>query len=480
LLNLKRLLTFTLTLMLILVKCPITLGADQTKIRNITIETAGDQLYDINSNTVTTKAHTKMVINDVTIEADGLTYYGNDNLTLAEGNVRLTQNKVTLTARSLAYQDQIGLVTATGDAQLKSETEKYASPLIRYNLNTLTGDTSRVQGVVTTGGRNYYLSGEQSQIDHGTTEIHPAGLTRCPNPGHKCYLFSSKKMRIKGYDVYLEKVTIKVLGVPVFYLPHLRLKQNDQAPSFDMTANEGDGPDLSGPGGGKTNDSELRSHWIYKIAVNTTRPSQLVVGRGYRLSRYFLNSKIALNSGGFFSLVDDCGVYWDKYYLTLDAKADLIAKPERELGLTLNRQTWDTGYGLLKLGLSTRLLYTKDDSQDYQGVYGAFRLDYQPFSLLSCTYFYLTDLSGTRPDWDKLEEDFMVLNNYRLGSNFMYNATIPLNPYYRIINKGSYNFDDSSWTTQSLGLDREVCCIKTGFSWDFAKEQLELRFKLSY
>jgi lipopolysaccharide export system protein LptA len=467
--------------MMIFVNCPIILGADQNQIRNITIETAGDQIYDIGSNTVTTKEHTKMTINGVMIEADGLTYYGNDNLTRAEGNVRLTQNTVTLTASSLDFQDQTGLVTATGDAQLMSPTEKYASPIIHYNLNTMKGDAGRLQGVVKTGGRNYYLSGEKAEIDHNTTVISPAGLTRCPKKSHPDYIFKSKSMRIQGNDVYLEKVTIKVLGVPVFYLPRLHLKQNSQAPSISMTANEGDEPDLSNPdGGGDDFSDQIRSNFIYKIAVNTNRPSKVAVGRGYKWRRYFLHSKVQLDSNGCFSLVDDCGFSWKKYYLTLDGRFDLNTEPERELGLTFNRQTWDTGYGLLKLGLSTRLLYTDNGDQDYQGVYGAFRLDYQPFSLFSCTYYYLTDLSGAGPDWDKLESNFMEPYNYLLGGNFIYNATIPLNPYYRIINKGAYNFKDSSWTSWSLGLDREVCCIRAGFGWDFAKEQVELRFKLSY
>jgi hypothetical protein len=475
-------LTFTLTLLLILLIGPRSLGAaPATPIRNITIETAGNQLYDIVSNTITTKSHTKITINnDVVIEADGLTYYGNDNLTVAEGNVRLTKDIMTLTARSLVFEDQTGLVTAAGDAQLMSPTEKYASPVIHYNLKTLTGDTERLHGVVNTSGKNYYVTGEKSKIDHGVTEITPAGLTRCPRANHKCYIFSSRKMRLKGNDVYLERVVIKILGIPVFYLPHLHLRQNDEAPSFAMTANEGDGPDLSKPGGGTDISNKLRSRWIYKIAVNTTRPSQVLVGRGYKWNRYFFNTKVGLNSGGFFSLVDDCGIYWRRYYLTLDGKIDLNSEPQRELGLTLNQRTWDTGYGLLKLGLSTRLLAMKDDGQDYQGTYGSFRLDYQPFSRFSCTYFHLTDLSGAPEDWDRIEGDFMEPYNYRMGGNFMYNATFPLNPYYRIINKGSYNFDDGSWTSLSLGLDREVCCIKAGFSWDFAKEQLELRFKLNY
>jgi hypothetical protein len=422
-----------------------------------------------------------MTINNVVIEADGLIYYGNDNLTVAKGNVRLTQNAVTLTAQSLTYQDQTGWATATGDAQLQSATEKYASPLIRYNLNTMKGDTTQLQGVVTTGGRDYYLAGQQAEIDHDVVEIHPAWLTRCPNSGHKCYLFSSKRMRIKGYDVHLEKVTIKILGIPVFYLPRLHLKQNSEAPSISMTANEGDEPDLSNPSGGSGDYSDkVRSNFIYKIAVNTTRPSKLAVGRGYKWRRYFLHSKVELSSGGYFSLVDDCGLYWKNYYLTLDGKYDLKSEPERELGLTLNRKTWNTGYGLLKLGLSTRFLATEDDGQDYQGVYGALRMDYQPFPLFSCTYYYLNDLSGDNRDWEKLQDDFMEPYNYRLGGNFIYNATIPLNPCYRIINKGAYNFEDGSWTSLSLGLDREVCCIKAGFGWDFAKEQLELRFKLNY
>jgi lipopolysaccharide assembly outer membrane protein LptD (OstA) len=446
-----------------------------------------------------------MTIDEVVIEADSLTYYGNDNLAVASGNVRLVkpmatlaanrptkeddasaankpvENVVILTAKNLTFQDKTGWVTATGDAKLASPTEQYSSPLIRYNLNTLMGEVGKLSGVATSSKKEYHVTGDKAEIDHNTTTISPAGLTRCPRTKHICYIFKSKRMRLVGNDVYLEKVWIKILGVPVFYLPHLHMKQNDQAPSISMTSNEGDEPDLSNPDDlGAGNSKKLKKHWILKAEANTTRASKIVVGKAYIWDRYSLHSKVELNSDQYVSLADDCGMSFGHYYLLLDGKTDLRSNPERELGLTFNRITLNTAWGLLKPGVMTRLLYTQDDRQNYQGVYSAARLDYQPFSWLSCSYFHLVDLAGSRQDWDKIEDDFMVIKNYRLGGNFMYNATIPLNPYYRIINKGSYNFKDNSWTTWSLGFDREVCCIKAGLSWDFAKEQVELRFRLNY
>ncbi|HYH02208.1 MAG TPA: hypothetical protein VEC37_03840, partial [Bacillota bacterium] len=96
------------------------------------------------------------------------------------------------------------------------------------------------------------------------------------------------------------------------------------------------------------------------------------------------------------------------------------------------------------------------------------------------SYFYLDPLKGTDEDWDKIEPDFMEIKNYRLGGNVMFNSTIPLSAHYSILYKGSYNFDESGWTSQVLGLTREVCCVKAGIGWDFAKELVELRFKLNY
>lgn len=478
-----RFLVFTLAFMLTMVYSSRAWAQGQKitqRFSNITIETSGDQTYDLETNIVTVPDHAKITLDDVVIEADSLIYYGNQNLTVATGNVFLTKPGLTMTAKRLTYQDTTGLVEASGSARLVSPQQSYTSESIRYNLTTMTGEVGAFRGVVESGKKNYYLTGEQAKVDAAVTTITPAGLTRCPRLRHPDYIFNSKKMRIVEDQIYLEKVVIKVLGVPVLYLPRLKLSQNNEAPDFSMNSNQGDEPDLSTPGGSFNPSPELRSRWVYRIEANTTRPAKIALGRAYAWGRYSDRFEAELNSNGFFSLVDTYGIDFKKYHLAFDGKIDLTSEPERELGVTFSRKTWDTGYGDLKLSVFSRLLYTKESDRSYQGVYSGIRFDYQPHKLLSFSYFYLDPMKGSEADWDQIEPDFMEIKNYRLGGNFMFNSDIPLSAHYSILYKGSYNFDNSGWTSHVLGLTREVCCLRCGFGWDFAKELLELRFKLSF
>lgn len=484
------------------------------KLNNISIETSGEQYYDLGTNVLTAPEHVVIKMDDgVIIEADSLVYYGNKNQTVANGHVKLTKQELKLTADKLTYHDTSGEAVASGNAVLSSPKESYSSETIHYNMNTLIGNVGPFRGIVKSGGKDYYLKGATAVMEENITTIVPAGLTRCPLKEHPDYIFQCKKMWIKGDDIHLEKVTFKILGVPMLYLPRLTLRQNEEAPSVSMNSNQGDEPDLSSSGpepprkvetppvksdttSGKTETTapgkgeapaeavkaakQTRKNWVYRIEANTARPMKIALGRLIRWGRYSNRFDVELNSNGFFSLVDEYGIGWQKYQLSFDAKTDLVSDPERELGITFNRKTWDTRIGKMKMGVFSRLLYTEDDSRSYQGVDGGFRFDYQPHNLVTFAYLYLKDLAGDPEDWDKIEEDFMVIKNYRLGNNVMFNTTIPLSTHYSILYKGSYNFDDSGWTSEVLGITREVCCVKAGIGWDFAKELVELRFKLNY
>jgi lipopolysaccharide export system protein LptA len=483
----KPALIFILALTLFLTRIAAVLGNGEPVkkvIRNITIETPGNQIYDMETNTVFVPDHAKMSIDDVEIEADTVTYYGSKHLAVATGNVRMTRKTVKLYADKLVFSDDTGDLEASGKAHLISPHEEYRAEIIRYNLNTLRGEVGPFQGIVKNPVRDYYLHGDTAKLEPDATEILPAGLTRCPRKDRPDYIFNAKKMRIVGDDIYLERVVVRVLGVPVLYLPHLRLRQGEQAPKFNMDANQGDELELRAAESSEDMEAApkiVRSYWLYRIEMNTARPSKLALGRGWDWGRYSNHVDLEFNSQGFLSLVDGFEYDWAKYYLTVDGKTDLNAEPERELGIAFTRKTLQTKYGSLQASLLARLLYKENDSQNYQGIYGGYRLDYQPFSLLSCSYVYLDDLTGTQQDWDEvIEPDFLVIKNYRLGGNLLYNLKIPLNEHYSLANKGAYNFPDSSWTSQSLILFREVCCIRAGIGWDFAKDLIELRFRLNY
>jgi lipopolysaccharide export system protein LptA len=483
----KPVIIFGLTVAMFITGIPAVWGDDQSAkptFRNITIETPGNQLYDMEANTVTVPSQAKMIVDDAVIESDALIYYGNQHRAVATGNVRMTRKTVKLTADKLIFADNSGDLEATGRAQLVSPKEEYRAETIRYNLNTAKGEVGPFQGIIKNPDRDYFLHGDTAKLEPEGTEIVPAGLTRCPRKDRPDYIFIAKKMRIMGDDIYLERVVVKVLGIPVLYLPHLRLRQGEQAPRFNMDANQGDEPDIraaDSAAGTAAAPNMVRSNWLYRIEMNTARPSKLAVGRGWDWGRFSDHLDVEFNSQGFFSLVDGFEYNWAKYYLSVDAKTDLNAEPEREAGIALAKKSSRTKYGNWQASLLTRLLYKENNGQSYQGIYGGYRVDYQPFSLLNCSYLFLDDLTGTEREWEEyLEPDFLVIKNYRLGGNFLYNLTIPLSEHYSLANKGSYNFPDGSWTNQSLILFREVCCIRAGLGWDFAKNLIELRFRLNY
>lgn len=483
----KPIIIFGLTAAMFIMVIPAVWGDNQSvkrTFRNITIETPGNQLYNMETNVVTVPNNAKMLIDDVVIESDALIYYGNKHLAVATGNVRLTRKTVELTADKLFFSDDSGDLEATGKAQLISPKEEYRAETIRYNLNTLKGEVGPFQGIVKNPDRDYFLHGDTAKLEPEATEIVPAGLTRCPRKDRPDYIFNAQKMRIMGDDIYLERVVVKVLGVPVLYLPHLRLRQGEQAPKFNMDANQGDELDIRSADSAADAAAApkiVRSNWLYRIEMNTARPSKLAFGRGWDWGRFSDHVDVEFNSQGFFSLVDGFEYNWPKYYLSVDCKTDLNSEPERELGLAFSKKSRRTKYGSWQASLLTRLLYKENNGQNYQGVYGGYRVDYQPFSLLNCSYLFLDDLTGTEQEWEEyLEPDFLVIKNYRLGGNFLYNLSIPLSEHYSLANKGSYNFPVGSWTNQSLILFREVCCIRAGIGWDFAKNLIELRFRLNY
>jgi hypothetical protein len=126
------------------------------------------------------------------------------------------------------------------------------------------------------------------------------------------------------------------------------------------------------------------------------------------------------------------------------------------------------------------LLYEDGTTNTYQGIDGGYRVDYQLTPDFNFSYLYIQNLSGTTEDWDQLESKFLVIDDYRLGGNFIYSMKIPLNPHYFIYNNGTYNFRNNQWVSQITGISREVDCVRIGFGWDFATNFIDLTFGLDY
>ncbi|HBE79055.1 MAG TPA: hypothetical protein DDW65_14960, partial [Firmicutes bacterium] len=490
----KRVL-LTLITMFLLIKVSVlpARGDSPTQLihfNNVTIETMGGQSYDAKKNVISNQTHTRMTIDDVVIEADSLTFYENEKRAVLSGNVILTKGVVTLTANCLTFNMNTGWLEATGNAELASLTESYRSEMIHYNMTKQTGEIGPLQGVVKGPEKDYYVTGNGASINGGTIVITPAGLTRCPRKDYPDYIFAGKRMVIQGNHVYMEKVVFKILGIPLLYFPRLAIR-GEEVPRIDLSANEGNQPDLSqmisktdtsaalaDPAAPAVKSDKVHVRPRVDFDINTNdKPSSITYGRIFSWDRYTEEADLNFDSEGIFYLTDSYQIDWSKYNLTVDGKADLNSDPKRELGVAFTKKAWKSSLGNWQVGVFSRLLYKGDSNGSYQGVYDGYRLDYQLTPDFNFSYLHLTDISGTERDWDKLEDKFLEINDYRLGGNFIYSLNIPLTPHYYIFNKGGYSLRDDEWVSQVTGLARDVDCVKIGLGWDFAKDFIELQFK---
>lgn len=481
----KRLFLFSLALLAMALASTPAWGYSAADLKrfdqlDIDIETNGHVSYDPATNQITASDPVRMTIDNIIIEADSLTYYGNERVTEAAGNIRLSKTGVTINADELRFDHNTGLAMASGRVRLASSHEEYTSDLIEYNFYGPDGNgrIGPFRGRISGSDRDFLLHGDAAFFDDDGTTIARAGLTRCPRTDHPDYIFDAQTMRIVGDDIIMEQVIFRVIGFPVFYLPRLVLKQGQNMPKFDMSSNQG--------GEAAFDDEEftqsqgLRRGLRLRIEVNTVRPSKLAVGMKYYWDRYADLAEVEFNSNGFLSLLNRYEIHFPNYALSVDGKTDLVSDPEREFGLGLARRAWQTKYGEWQAGANIRYLSKAETAGTPQGAYGGFRLDYRANSRFNLSYQHFEEISGSEKDWIKLEDPFFIINNYRLGGNLLYNLNIPLTEHYSILNKGSYSLRNSSWTSQVTGLVREVCCIKLVLGWDVAKEVIEFQFRLKY
>ncbi|HBF38001.1 MAG TPA: hypothetical protein DDW50_11835 [Firmicutes bacterium] len=513
-LYLKQLQIWGITLLLITMFTLPTFGDAPPKtiqFKNITIDTIGNQTYDSQKNIISNMSHARMVLDNVVIETDSLIYYGNESLLVLNGNVMVMKNDITVKANHITLNLKTGWLDASGSVKMENPNESFQMETFRYNLNQNIGEGGpSIQGVVKGKDKDFYVTGKTAKFDGGTVIISPAGITRCPRKDYADWIFSGKRMIIQGKHVYMEKVVLKIMSIPVFYLPHMALR-GESLPHINLSANKGTQPDLnqtittqklsaaadtdSGDEAKQPQSSasstptptpapkreKVRVSPRFSGEINTNdKPSQITVGRIYEWNRYSDEVDVNFDSEGIFSVSDIYQIDWNKYNLTIDGKTDLASDPKRDLGVTFTKKAWETAYGNWQVALFSRLLYDQKPEDTYQGLDGGYRLDYQLTPDFNLSYLYIQDLSGSTQDWEQLETKFLIIDGYRLGGNLIYGMKIPLSPHYFIYNNGTYNFRNDEWVSQITGIAREVDCIRIGFGWDFAKNFVDLTFRLNY
>lgn len=406
---------------------------------------------------------------EVKIEADGnIDYDFENNITTASEKVKLVAKDLEIEAENLIYHMDTGLAEASGSVKLTVGEAVYYTEELTYNVKEAAGFTGAVQGAVKSKPRDYKLTGEKINLKAGTVEVTKATVTRCPLEKPD-YLFTSRMVIIRGELVRLEKVVLRIKGIPVFYFPSLSFKLNKDLPDIEAGYNDEDGLRL------KYKCLSVLSQnaaLVFKGDLSTEDESEIGVG---------LDS----NAGGFrneLNLMYNFELYWKveerfsfespNAFLVIDGFKDYSAVEHNELGFSLTRKYWATVLGSWQFGVLGRRVWSLDDNDvKYGGVYSGIRLDYSPYPNLVVSYLGIK--SYTDDNYGDLMEDFGV------GNNLLYDLKIPVGKGYSLGMSGAYNQDDH-WIHQFYGIYKTFCCFKTSLGRDVVENEWKLNWNINF
>ncbi|MBP2676193.1 MAG: Organic solvent tolerance protein [Deltaproteobacteria bacterium] len=156
----------------------------------------------------------------VNIDADTLDYDEEKGVVLAEGNVEVTLGPRKMRADRIRYEFGTGEAELAGKVAYKDADEQFAFDRITINLGTETGVLYNGNILISTN--NYRISGERiEKTGKQSFNVEKGSLTTCPCDPKPDWEFDVRKARvvIEGYAVSKD-VTVRVRGVPVFWLPY--------------------------------------------------------------------------------------------------------------------------------------------------------------------------------------------------------------------------------------------------------------------
>ena len=151
-----------------------------------------------------------------------------------EGDVELLYGDVRLTADQADYDSATGEVVAQGNIHYsgQQQNEDIRASRAEYNLRRRTGRFYDVEGsvggIVNTGGslltttNPFYFTAERiERVEENTYRVYNAVVTVC-TPPKPTWTFAAPMATIRtGASVGIRGATLRVLGVPVFYLPYV-------------------------------------------------------------------------------------------------------------------------------------------------------------------------------------------------------------------------------------------------------------------
>jgi hypothetical protein len=450
----------------------------------IQIEAVGQLDYDFDSNITTATNKVRMVSGNMSVEADSLVYNENTGVANATGHVRLTNGETVITANRLVYNNMDGQAEASGTVTLHTKQGDFQTETIVYNSRTSAGRIAQFTGRVPGEERDYLITGQSATTDQVATEVSGATLTRCPLP-HPEYQLSAKRIRVDDQKVRLEKVVLKVKGIPVFYFPSLTLNRNEKnLPRFGLNYDKDDGMKLNYE---YSNPRSENWEWRFRGELTTQGDSKLDAGFQNFWGPFTHQMDLEYNTAGYFTLIDQMKYETETYAFTVDGVRDFSGQGTQKWGLSATRKYWQTDVGRWQLGLLARSIRTSETGQAIEGTYGGYRVDFNPASNMTFSLLHLADLNSTSQNqWVYLEDNYLRQDyDYQLGDNFIYDLSFPLNSRYRFGMDGVYNFnhfgtEKEGWIRQVYSISHETCCLSTSLGWNAADHSLEMRWRMRF
>ena len=151
-----------------------------------------------------------------------------------QGNVEVTYGEMSITADAVDYDASTGGLTAEGSVHFAAQREEadIRARRAEYNLRQSTGRFEGVEGriggiaysgsAMLTSPNPYYFNAETvERIGEGVYQVYNGTITVC-TPPRPTWTFSAPIATIRaGNSVRIQRAHLRLLGVPVFYIPYI-------------------------------------------------------------------------------------------------------------------------------------------------------------------------------------------------------------------------------------------------------------------
>jgi lipopolysaccharide export system protein LptA len=453
---------------------------------------ADDIKTDFDLNVKIAKGNVKLIIELGQIEADNLQLNTQSGIAEAMGKVKvvletgtvlqsnnLTCNIITkevqldggvqligrdglkVTATQLRYNGNTGMIDTVGEVRINNVLGICETEILEYNVLTATGFTGPVRITVNAPKRNIRVTGESMEVTNNTFKIEKGKITRseAENPE---YQLVTKELTFDGKFLSLKSIVIFIKGVPLFYYPALSLNiDNFNLPIIDPRYNNRGDLSIKYRSSGPINDD---FDWNLKVLFRNHDYSSLEPGVTYRngsISDY-IGLYYKTESMGY-GIKEHFTYNWSHITADIDGLKDFSRNRAYQLGFAVTRKYWSSPVGRWRFGVLGRKIYELDDKDtEFGGVYGGYRLDYNPHPYVTLSLLRLISFEGG--DYRN------YLDSYKIGSNIMYGLTIPMQKKYSLGLNGTYNCEQSLWIHQIYQINYKTDSLFIKFGWDEAKK----------